>query len=115
MQNPKVSKDYLQQRMQQIKKQKEENSKFVSLKNGENLLEVDLSVLPTEQPPKNGYGARMIWTTTTIKNKVALLLSASITLDSLIVKALSEGVNPFTLIKVGEGLNTRYAIKELET
>jgi hypothetical protein len=35
-------------------------------------------------------------------------------LDSLIVKALSKGINPFTLIKVGEGQQTRYAIKELD-
>lgn len=114
----KVNTDWLKQRTQQIQKQKEESSRFVSLKNGENKIELDLSVLPTEQPPKNGYGARMLWTTTTQKTisgrSFNLLLSASITLDALIVKALSAGFNPFTLIKVGEGINTRYAIKELE-
>lgn len=114
----KISKDWLQQRNQQIAKNKEENSKFVKLKNGENVIEIDLNKLPQEQPPKNGYSARMIWTTTAQKNIAGksfnLLLSASLTLDSLIVKALNEGHNPFTLIKVGEGINTRYAIKELE-
>jgi hypothetical protein len=50
-----------------------------------------------------------------MKNDKPLLLSASPTLDSLIIKALSEGYNPFTLIKVGEGKETRYGIKELES
>lgn len=110
----KVNVDYLKQRTEQIKKQKEEYSKFVKLQNGENKIEIDLSVLPYEQPAKGSYNARMIWTTATQKNGKNLLLSASMILDSLIVKALSNGVNPFTLIKVGEGINTRYAIKELE-
>jgi hypothetical protein len=113
----KVNPEYLKTRMQQIQKQKEENSRFISLKNGENRIELDLNILPVEQPPKNGYSARMIWTTTTQKNvngkSFNLLLSASYTLDSLIIKALSEGHNPFTLIKLGEGINTRYAVKEL--
>ncbi len=115
MQNTKINQDYLKTRMEQIKKQREENSRFISLKNGENVIEIDLTVLPVLQPPKNGYKERMLWTTTTQKNGRNLLLSASLPLDALIVKALSEGYNPFTLIKVGEGINTRYAVKELES
>jgi hypothetical protein len=111
---PKINQDYLKKRMEQHKKQKEENSRFIILKNGENKIEINLDILPQEQPPKNGYSARMLYTTTTIKNGVCLLLSASNILDGLIIKALSGGYNPFTLIKVGEGINTRYAIKELE-
>lgn len=114
----KINQDYLKQRLQKIQQEKEENSRFIKLLNGENRIAIDLTILPLEQPPKNGYSARMLWTTTTTKkvqNKtIALLLSASPVLDSLIVKALSAGHNPFTLIKVGEGINTRYAIKELE-
>jgi len=101
---------FLKQRSEQIKKEKEENSKYVSLKNGENVIEIDLSQLPIEQIGK--FGKRFIYQTTTKKNGANLLLSASPTLDSLIIKALSEGLNPFTLIKLGEGKDTRYDLKE---
>ena len=115
----KINTDWLKTRTQQINKQKQESSRFVKLQNGENKIEIDLSVLPYEQPPKGTYAARQIYTTTTQKTIAGksfnLLLSASTTLDALIIQALSSGFNPFTLIKVGEGINTRYAIKELET
>lgn len=112
MQTPKINTDYLQKRMQEIQKNKEENSRYISLKNGENILKIDLNFLPVEE--KGKYGTRIVYTTANMKGDKALLLSASIVLDSLIIKALSNGINPFTLIKVGEGKNTRYAIKELE-
>jgi hypothetical protein len=110
----KINEEFLKNRMEQIKKEKEENSKFLSLKNGENIIKIDLSVLPIEQPTGK-YGKRFIYITCIMKNDKPLLLSASPTLDSLIIKALSEGYNPFTLIKVGEGKETRYGIKELES
>lgn len=108
----KINADWLKQRTEQIAQQKEQNSKFVSLKNGENKIGIDLNNLP--EPQNTKFGVRMVYTTTTKKGEKSLLLSASIVLDSLIVKALSAGINPFTLIKVGEGKETRYAIKELE-
>lgn len=111
-----INKQWLETRNQQIKKEKEENGKFVSLKNGENKIEIDLSVLPQEQLGGK-FGKRFIYTTTTKKKtekgEIGLLLSASPVLDALIIKSLSQGVNPFTLIKVGEGKETRYDIKEL--
>lgn len=108
----KINTDWLKQRQIAIQKEREENSKYLSLKNGENIIKIDLNVLPLEQ--KGRFGARQIYTTCTVKGDKQLLLSASMMLDSLIIKALSNGINPFTLIKVGEGKDTRYAIKELE-
>jgi hypothetical protein len=109
----KINKDWLKQRQEYIQKQRELNSKYISLKNGENVIKIDMNILPIED--KNGkYGAKQVYTTCSMKGDKPLLLSASIILDALIIKALSKGINPFTLIKLGEGKETRYAIKELE-
>lgn len=107
---PKINDEYLKTRTEQIKKEKEDNSKFFKLKNGENIIKIDLSQLPIEETGK--YGKRFIYQTVTVKNGTPLLLSASKTLDSMVIKCLSEGLNPFTLIKLGEGKDTRYDIKE---
>lgn len=112
-----INEDWLQQRQQNLKKEREKNSKYLALKNGENTVKLDVSVMPVEDP--NGkFGKRMIYTTEIVRNidgkDVKLLLSTSPALETLILKALATGINPFTLIKIGEGRNTRYAIKELE-
>ena len=116
MQKQIMDKDWLNKRNEQIKKEREENSRYITLQNGENVVEIDLTEMPVEV--KGMYGTKFVYTTTTkktINNKeISLLLSASKILDGLIIKALSEGFNPFTLIKVGEGKNTRYAIKEFD-
>jgi hypothetical protein len=109
--NQTINETFLQTRMEQIAKEKEENSKFVKLVNGENIIKIDLSQLPIEQVGK--FGKRFIYQTEVVKNGRKLLLSASPTLDALIIKALSEGHNPFTLIKLGEGKDTRYDLKEM--
>lgn len=112
-----ISQDWLKTRKEQIQKEKEKNSKYLTLKDGENQIVIDMSVLPITQEGGK-FGTRQIWTTKNQKvidgkTITSLLLSASPTLDVLIVRALSEGFNPFTLIKVGQGKDTRYAIKEL--
>jgi hypothetical protein len=107
-----INEEYLKNRTLEIQKQKEENSKYYQLKNGENIIKINLSQLPIDV--KGKYGMKHVYETMTEKNGVKLLLSASDALDALIIKALSHGLNPFTLIKVGEGKETRYAIKELE-
>lgn len=112
MTEQKINTDWLKKRQEQIQKTREENSKYLALKNGENIVKIDLSILPVEQ--KGKFGVRQIYTTMTMKGDKQLLLSASVVLDALIIKALSAGINPFTLIKVGEGKDTRYAIKELD-
>lgn len=113
MEQKTINPEWLKTREQQIEKEREENSKFLSLKNGENVIKIDLSQLPIED--KGKYGKKFVYQTMIEKNGRKLLLSASVTLDSMIIKALSKGINPFTLIKVGEGKETRYAIKELES
>ena len=112
MENKLVSKEWLQERQIQIKKEKDENSKYVKLRNGENIIKIDLSQRPIEQTGK--FGKRYVWQTMIEKNGQKLLLSASATLDSLIIQCLSEAINPFTLIKVGEGKDTRYDVKEFQ-
>lgn len=107
-----ISKEWLNKRNEEIQKEKEENSNYLQLKNGENIIKIDLSTLPIETTGK--FGKKFVYQTLTEKNGKKLLLSASKTLDALIIKALSDGHNPFTLVKVGEGKETRYAIKELE-
>jgi hypothetical protein len=107
-----ITEKWLKEREAKIKKEREENSKYFSLRNGENIIKIDLTQLPIETTGK--YGSKFVWQTQTEKNGVKLLLSASPTLDALITKALANHVNPFTLIKVGEGKETRYAIKEFE-
>ncbi len=117
-QNNIVSKEWLQAEQERIKKEKEENSKYVTLKQGENTIKLDLSVRP-EFDAKAKFGGKWVWQTTATKMlkgvMTPMLLSASPTLHALIISALAEGHNPFTLIKVGEGKETRYAIKELES
>ena len=105
-----IDETFLKNRTQQIKKEKEENSKYFKLHNGENKIEIDLSQLPIDETGL--YGKRFVYQTTSENNGKKLLLSASVTLDAMIIKCLSEGINPFTLIKTGEGKNTRYEIKE---
>ena len=107
-----INEEFLKNRMEEIKKEKDENSKYLSLKNGENIVKIDLGFLPEKVNGK--FGTRYVYTTCIKKGERQLFLSASPMLDGLIIKALSEGINPFTLIKVGEGKNTRYAIKEIE-
>lgn len=114
MEQQTISKEWLNKRNEQIQKNKEENSKYLQLKTGENIIKIDLSQLPIED--KTGqYGTKMVYQTLTEKNGRKLLLSASPTLDALIIKCLCKGLNPFTLVKTGEGKNTRYAVKELES
>lgn len=106
-----INEEYLKNRMEEIKKEKEKFGKYLSLKNGENIVKINLEHLPVSTDTK--FGTRYVYTTCIKRNDKELLLSASPILDGLIIKALSNNINPFTLIKVGEGKNTRYAIKEL--
>ena len=107
-----INEEFLKNRMEEIKKEKDENSKYLSLKNGENIIKIDLGFLPEKVNGK--FGTRYVYTTCIKKGERQLFLSASPMLDGLIIKALSEGINPFILIKLGEGKNTRYAIKETQ-
>jgi hypothetical protein len=82
---------------------------YFSVPEGETAIEVDLS-RPAEER-EGDYGKQFVYH---IKaNGKQYLLSASVTLDGLIILALSEGINPMTLIRTGTKKQTRYSIKEL--
>lgn len=107
-----VSKEYLQKIHQENEKRREENNKYVQLVQGEQIIKIDMTQIPIETQTKQGY-PRYVWQTENTKNGNKLFLSTSPTLNGFIVEALLADINPFTLIKVGEGKNTRYSIKEL--
>jgi hypothetical protein len=85
------------------------NPEYLTVPEGETAIEVDLNH-PAEEK-EGDYGKQFMY-----RIKVdgkQYLLSASITLDRLIISALSEGINPMTLIRTGTKKQTRYSIKEL--
>jgi len=89
----------------------DENAKpdYFNVPEGETIIEIDLNHAPEER--EGDFGTQYIYH---IKaNGERYLLSASVRLDRLIISALSEGVNPMTLIRTGTRKQTRYSIKEL--
>jgi hypothetical protein len=83
--------------------------KYFAVPEGETIIEVDLNN-PAEER-EGDFGKQFVYH---IKaNGEKYLLSASITLDRLIISALSKDINPMTLIRVGTKKQTRYSIKEL--
>jgi hypothetical protein len=82
---------------------------YFSIPEGETVIEVDVNQPPEKREgdfgPQYVYRVRM--------NGEQYLLSASVRLDRLIVLALSEGINPMTIIRTGMKKETRYSIKEL--
>lgn len=82
---------------------------YFKVPEGETLIEIDLNHAPEEK--EGNFGTQYIYH---IKaNGERYLLSASMRLDRLIISALSEGVNPMTLVRIGTRRQTRYSIKEL--
>ena len=83
--------------------------KYFTVPEGETTIEIDVDQ-PAEER-EGDYGKQFVYH---IKaNGEQYILSASITLDRLIISALSEGINPMTLVRVGAKKQTRYSIKEL--
>jgi hypothetical protein len=82
---------------------------FLKIPEGETVIEVDVDVVPTMR--EGDYSKQFLYTVTV--EGEAHKLSASEYLDRLIIDALSQGINPFTLIRKGTGKKTRYSIKEL--
>jgi hypothetical protein len=82
---------------------------YFSIPEGETAIEIDMSQPPEER--EGDFGTQYIYH---IKvNGEHYLLSASMRLDRLIISALSEGINPMTIIRTGTKKQTRYSIKEL--
>ena len=97
---------WVKQRKQEID---EENQPFFKIPEGETVIEVDTDVVPTMR--EGDYSKQYLY-----KIKVqgtAYKLSASAYLDRIIIEALSQDINPFTLARTGTGKETRYSIKEL--
>ena len=82
---------------------------FYKIEQGETVIEVDVDVVPTMR--EGDYSKQYLYNIT-VKDE-AYKLSASEYLDRLIIEALSQGINPFTLVRKGTGKKTRYSIKEL--
>jgi mannose-6-phosphate isomerase-like protein (cupin superfamily) len=83
--------------------------KYFAVPEGETTIEIDLNN-PAEER-EGDFGKQFVYH---IKvNEEHYLLSASVTLDRLVISALSEGINPMTLIRTGTKKQTRYSIKEL--
>jgi hypothetical protein len=95
---------WVEQRKQEIDK---EQLPFFTIPEGETVIEVDTDVVPTMR--EGDYGEQYLYT---IKvDGESYKLSASSYLDRLIIEALSQGKNPFTLARKGKGKKTRYSIK----
>jgi hypothetical protein len=82
---------------------------YFSIPEGETSIELNLSKAPQER--EGTFGKQFVYHITA--NNKDYLLSASLVLDRLIISALSEGINPMTIIRTGTKKQTRYNIKEL--
>jgi hypothetical protein len=86
-----------------------EQLQFFKIAEGETVIEVDVDVVPTM---REGDFSKQYLYTVKVDGEF-YKLSASEYLDRLIIEALSQGINPFTLVRKGSGKNTRYSIKEM--
>ena len=96
---------WVQQRKQEIDNALE----YFTIPQGKTKITVDVDVVPKERDGK--YSKQ--YTYTIAFDDKAYKLSASEYLDRLIVEALSQGINTFTLIRKGTGKQTKYSIEEL--
>ena len=86
------------------------NLPFYKIEQGETVIEVDTDVVPKMR--EGDYSKQYLYNITV--ESEAYKLSVSEYLDRLIIEALSEGINPFTLVRKGSGKKTRYSIKEMQ-
>jgi hypothetical protein len=82
---------------------------YFSVPEGETVIELDVNEPPEER--QGEFGPQYVYHVKV--NNEHYLLSASMRLDRLIVLALSEAINPMTIIRTGMKKQTRYSIKEL--
>lgn len=88
----------------------EPESEYFKIPEGETVILVNEQQAPEEI--KGKFGDQAIYEIFIEGEKQKL--SASRRLDRLIIKALMNGMNPMTLVRVGKEIDTRYAIKGLE-
>ena len=88
----------------------EPDSEFFKIPEGESIVLIDENQAPEELDGK--FGKRYLYAVIVEGNK--LKLSVNKRLDKMIIKALMNGINPLTLIRVGQGTDTRIKIKGVE-
>lgn len=100
---------WINERAEVLAKRKIENSKFYKIPEGETEILVSTTKPPTEIEKFNKKRSQYEITV----NGKSLILECGITLDSLILKALKQNMNPMIIIRVGTDINTMYSIKGL--
>jgi hypothetical protein len=104
--NQKSIPKWVQERKRQIDKAQ---LQYFKIPVGETTINVDVDVVPEER--EGDYSKQYVYSVA-VKGET-LKLSASEYLDKIIIEALSQGINPFTLVRKGTGKKTRYSVKEL--
>jgi hypothetical protein len=104
--NQKTIPKWVQERKQEIA---QEQLQYFKIPVGETTITVNIDVVPEER--EGDYSKQYVYSITV--NGETWKLSASEYLDKMIIEALSQGINPFTLVRKGTGKKTRYSIKEL--
>lgn len=106
---------WIQQRQQEIKKEQEEYNKqkgeYYTFPVGESKIKI-LDNPPEKRTSK--WGTEQWLYMIEVNNEIKKL-TVNVILDRAVIQALSEGINPMTIIRTGKGKATRYSIKELET
>ena len=104
--NQKTIPKWVQERKQRIGKAQ---LQYFKIPVGETTITVNVDIVPEEL--EGDYSKQYVYSV--IVNNEELKLSASEYLDKMIIEALSQGINPFTLVRKGTGKKTRYSIKKL--
>ena len=100
---------WIESRSKILEQRKIDNSKFYKIPEGETTIEVSTAVPPIEVEKFNKKRSQY----TIIVNGKEQILECGITLDSLILKALKQNLNPMTIIRVRTDIKTSYSIKGL--
>lgn len=110
----KATPSWVQREAQKIKEQQEKESQFFKLPEGETELTVDDSEPPKEieKSFKNDTRTRYQYNVI-LEDGTKKTLEVGKQLHRLIIKALSQGLNPMTIIRAGTDINTKYGIKAL--
>ena len=104
--NQRIIPKWVQERKQLIA---QEQLQYFKIPVGETTITVDVDVVPEER--EGDYSKQYVYAVAV--NGETWKLSASEYLDKMIIEALSQGINRFTLVRKGTGRKTRYSIKEL--
>lgn len=87
-----------------------EHGDYYQFPQGETKILINTDTPPLEQV--NKFGKKQ-FVYEVLVNGEKKKVSINIVLDRAVIQCLSEEINPMTIIRVGEGTQTRYSIKEL--